>query len=129
MTEMPRPLVLLVDDEVMINDLVAEAMSDAGYEIQAAHDGASALLLLDGDRPFRAVVTDVNLGPGPTGWDVARRAREIDPQIPVVYVSGADAQDWGARGVPGSTVITKPFAPAQIVTAVSELMNKGDTSA
>jgi len=129
MSELLRPLVLIVEDEVLINDLVAEAMSEAGYEIEVVHDGASALALLDGDRPFRAVVTDVNLGSGPSGWDVARRARETTPELPVVYVSGGDAQDWSARGVPGSTMITKPFAAAQIVTAVSALMNKGDTSA
>ena len=61
MTEMPRPPVLLVDDEVMINDLVAEANDRSPVRDRGAHDGASALLLLDENRPFRAV-TDVGRG-------------------------------------------------------------------
>jgi len=44
----------------------------------------------------------------------------------VVYVSGGNPQDWASLGVPGSTMITKPFAPAQIVTAVSALLNAAD---
>lgn len=128
MSDMSPPLVLLVDDEVLIDDLIAEALREAGYDVESAHDGEAALALLDGQRRFRAIVTDVHLGRGPTGWDVARHAREIQADIPVVYVSGGDAHDWGAQGVPGSTMITKPFAPAQIITAVSALMNASDIS-
>ena len=58
-----------------------------------------------------------------SGWDVARRAREIDAKFPVVYMSGESAEDWSARGVPYSIMLSKPFAPAQLVTAVSQALN------
>jgi DNA-binding response OmpR family regulator len=73
-------------------------------------------------------VTDVNLSPGKlTGWDVAKRARELQPTLPVVYITGTDANDWASNGVPNSVLVAKPFAPAQIVTAISQLLNQGTT--
>ena len=59
------------------------------------------------------------------GWEVAHLAREIDPEFPVVYMSGASAADWPSKGVPNSIMLAKPFAPAQLVTAVSNLLNSG----
>jgi DNA-binding response OmpR family regulator len=59
-----------------------------------------------------------------TGWDVARRAREIFPNMPVVYMTGAAADQWPSHGVPNSVLLQKPFAPAQVVTAISQLLNQ-----
>jgi DNA-binding response OmpR family regulator len=75
-------------------------------------------------------VTDINLGSGKLdGWNVARRAREIDPEFPVVYMTGDSADEWASKGVPNSILITKPFAPAQLVTAISQLLNSGTPTA
>jgi CheY-like chemotaxis protein len=60
-----------------------------------------------------------------TGWEVASRTREIDPEFPVLYLTGAFAHQWALRGVSYSLLLTKPFAPAQLVTAVSQLLNGG----
>jgi len=57
------------------------------------------------------------------GWAVARRARKIDPNVPVVYMTGKEAEEWASKGVPNSIMISKPFAQAQLVTAVSQLLN------
>ncbi len=76
------------------------------------------------DGKYRALVTDVNLGRDRMdGWEAAKRAREIDPAFPVVYMSGDSLDDWGSKGVPNSIMLEKPFAPAQLVTAVSQLLN------
>jgi len=90
-----------------------------------ASSGDNAVELLDAsERKYHALVTDINLSPSKfDGWDVARHAREIDPNFPVVYMSGKDADDWAAKGVPNSIMLAKPFAPAQLVTAVSQLLN------
>ena len=74
---------------------------------------------------YRALVTDISLRGRIDGWEVAKQAREIDPQFPVVYMSGASAEDWASKGVPNSIMLSKPFAPAQLVTAVSNLLNTG----
>jgi CheY-like chemotaxis protein len=57
------------------------------------------------------------------GWEVAHRAREINPAFPIVYMSGAQAEDWSSKGVPNSVILAKPFAPAQLVTALAQLLN------
>jgi hypothetical protein len=49
----------------------------------------------------------------------------LDPNFPVVYMSGKDADDWASKGVPNSIMLAKPFAPAQLVTAVSQLLDAG----
>jgi len=73
---------------------------------------------------YRAIITDVNMGKGKlTGWDVARHARELNPDMSIIYMTGDGSRDWTANGVPNSVLIDKPFAPAQIVTAVSHLIN------
>ena len=72
---------------------------------------------------YSALVTDVHVTSGTDGWAVARQAREIDPLLAVVYMTGAAADEWASQGVPGSILLQKPFAPAQLVTAVSQLLN------
>jgi DNA-binding response OmpR family regulator len=65
---------------------------------------------------------------GLKGWDVARHARERNPQIAVVYVTGDSAAEWAAQGVPKSQLVPKPFAAAQLVAAVTALLNDQATS-
>ena len=115
-------LVLVVDDETLIQQLVADPLEEAGFEVLLASNGKDATAALE-NEPVRAVITDVDLKGELTGWDVAMRARELHPGIPVVYMTGANADEWTAHGVPESLLIAKPFVPAQMVTAVTQLLN------
>jgi DNA-binding response OmpR family regulator len=119
------PIILVVDDDPLVQRIVAESLGDGGFETVIAASGDEAVELLDtADGKYRALVTDINLGRGQMqGWDVARRAREIDPGFPIVYMSGESGEDWSSRGVPDSIMLAKPFAPAQLVTAVSQVLN------
>ena len=82
------------------------------------------MTLLLGNRDYyRALVTDINLKGLMDGWQVARRIREIDPLFPIVYITGAHGDEWASKGVPNSVLLSKPFAPAQLVTAISQLLN------
>ncbi|MEH2686783.1 response regulator [Bradyrhizobium diazoefficiens] len=77
----------------------------------------------DDESKFRAVVTDINLLGKLDGWKVGRSAREIDPTMPIIYMTGTHGEEWASEGVPNSLLLAKPFAPAQIVTAISQLLN------
>jgi CheY-like chemotaxis protein len=68
-------------------------------------------------------VTDINLRGKIDGWEVGRSAREIDPTMPIIYMTGTNGEEWASKGVPNSLLLAKPFAPAQIVTAISQLLN------
>lgn len=65
----------------------------------------------------------VNLGDGITGWELARRVREITPGFPRIYMTSVSTPDWKSQGVDGSVLIEKPFAPAQLAAAVSQLLD------
>ena len=52
--------------------------------------------------------------------------RQTNSTIPVVYVSGDSASQWGAEGVPNSIMISKPFFLPQVITAISTLLNQTD---
>jgi CheY-like chemotaxis protein len=118
-------VILVVEDDQLLQSVVEESLADGGFETVIASSGENAVELLDAAQgKYRALVTDINLSPSEIdGWDVARHAREIDPNFPVVYMSGKDADDWASKGVPNSIMLAKPFAPAQLVTAVSQLLN------
>jgi DNA-binding response OmpR family regulator len=118
------PVILVAEDDQAIQGIVEEALSEGGFELAIAASGEEAATLLSGNkRQYQALVTDIGLRGRFDGWEVARRAREINPDFPVVYMSGQHAEDWASKGVPNSIMLTKPFAPAQLVTAVSQLLN------
>ena len=89
------PVILVVEDDQLVQSVVEETLTEDGFEVVIAPSGEDALELLNASEgKYRALVTDINLNPGKvSGWDVARHAREIDPNFPVVYMSGRDAED------------------------------------
>ena len=118
------PIVLYVEDEAMVALVVQIALEEAGFAVDHVLDGGAALRALDeGFKNYCAVVTDVRL-PQVDGWAIGRHARELNPTVPVVYVSGDSAAEWTAQGVPGSIMVQKPFANAQLITAVTTLLNQ-----
>jgi DNA-binding response OmpR family regulator len=120
------PVILIVEDDEAIQSLVEEALSDGGFEPAVAASGEEAVTLLKGrTSEYRALVTDINLRGKMDRWEVAQQARQIDPEFPIVYMSGKSAADWASKGVPNSIMLEKPFAPAELVTAVANLLNTG----
>ncbi|MBB3144961.1 DNA-binding response OmpR family regulator [Phyllobacterium trifolii] len=123
-TDSNFPVLLLVEDEYLLVPILEDALSAEGFNVVTAHDGTTALQELEARATeFKAVITDIRLGTGPSGWDVGRRARELVPSMPVIYMSGDSAHDWSANGVPESVMLQKPFVGAQLITAVATLLN------
>ena len=119
------PLVLLVEDDPLVLLAVEEMLSGAGFKVATVDNGEDAISLLERDAgSVSALVTDIRLGPGLSGWDIGRRARELVPAIPVIYMSGDSAHLWTAHGVPGSIIVQKPFVEAQLLTAIATLLNQ-----
>jgi CheY-like chemotaxis protein len=129
MADAPTTVVLAVDDDPQVLETVKLALGDGGFHVETAGDGAQALQMIEQapDDGLSALVTDIEMGHGPSGWDIARRGRERNATLAVVYISGAHGDDWAAMGVPKSLLLKKPFAPAQIVTAVAGLINDAGT--
>ncbi|TYO61908.1 response regulator [Bradyrhizobium hipponense] len=98
---------------------------EAGFATDILSSAEEGLTLFkSGVKEYRALVADANLMGSLSGWDLARQVREREPTFPVIYMTGAAADDWASQGVPNSILLQKPFAPAQLVTAISQLLNQ-----
>ncbi len=115
--------ILVVDDEEDIRSLVADILADTGYVVSQAPDGEVALEML-ANGSFDLIVTDLGM-PGITGWEVAARAREIMPTVPVLLLTG-----WGATLTEEELeerqidrALKKPFDMRELQLAVQSLLS------
>lgn len=120
----PARTVLIVEDEHQICELLAEILETAGFDAHCVSNDKGAYSVLSAVRRYSAIIVDVNLGTGTTGFDVARFARQMDASIPVLYVTGhASEASFKAFGVPGSAYVAKPFSADEIVAKLADLVD------
>src|ERR1700712_4798336 len=118
------PVILVVEDDPPIQMIVEDALVDGGFEPAISPSGEAAVTLLTGHKgKYHALVTDIALLGRFDGWEVAKRAREIDPAFPILYITAAHADRWPSQGVPNSVLLPKPFVPAQLVAAVDRMLH------
>lgn len=114
---------LYVEDDILIQNWIVSVLEEAGFDLLIASDGAEALEILSSeDRSIDGVVTDVDLGRGPTGWNVARSARLRSASMPIIYASSSAEAEWMVNGVPFSRLVRKPYDSAHIVSAMCSLL-------
>jgi CheY-like chemotaxis protein len=113
--------VLLVEDEYLISEWVAESLSEQGFAVHAAANAADALRYL-ATAPVDVLFTDINLRGAMDGAMLARRARELLPHLPVVYASGRPNVLDPAVRVPGSIFVPKPYVPALVGRILAETL-------
>jgi CheY-like chemotaxis protein len=125
----PAPVILLVEDEPLILLIAQDALEAGGFAVVPVHLASEALSVLDDQiAELSGLVTDIRLPGGADGWEIARHARELRSNLPVVYTTADSASEWPAQGVPNSVVLQKPYAPAQLLTAISALVTAADTN-
>lgn len=111
--------VLFVEDDFIANIVTCEFLRDSGFNVISVYCADAAFEVVDKHERLSALVTDIDLGAGADGFDVARYARSADPAVPVVYVSGTAWRRQATEGVEESQFISKPFHPRQIVEALT----------
>jgi two-component system cell cycle response regulator CpdR len=103
--------ILLAEDDRIVRELVVEMLQDAGHEVAAAGNGAEALrmLLESGTAGFDLLLTDIAM-PVMNGFELARQAVALWPDLPILYVSG-DASKALAEDLPivPAALLDKPF--------------------
>jgi CheY-like chemotaxis protein len=123
-----EPVVLLVEDEPLVLLIAQDALEAGGFAVLPVQLASEAMDILDGRiAELSGLVTDIRLPGGADGWEIARHARELRPDLPIVYTTADGAGDWPAQGVPNSVVVQKPYAPAQLLTAIATLITAADT--
>ena len=117
-------LVLVVEDDALISIVIQDALEEAGFAVHHASEGGEAFAALEEHLVgIAGLVTDIRFAGGADGWALARKARELKPHLPVVYISGDSAHEHTAQGVPQSMMLQKPFVSAQLITALTTLLN------
>jgi len=118
--------ILLVEDETVVRQLVAEILETSGYAVLVAGDGPSALeLLRRHNDPIDLLLTDVVM-PGMSGPEVAQAVTSMRPGTQVLYMSGYTDSAIGHHGVlePGIAFLQKPFSADDLTRKVRSLLDE-----
>jgi len=114
--------ILLVEDEDMVRAVAERALSRAGYVVTACSDGEEGLVEITNGGEFDLIVSDVVM-PGMDGPSMARGIRELQPDIPILFMSGyAEEQLRKDIDIPNMHFIPKPFSVQQIGDRVAMIM-------
>ena len=118
--------VLIVDDEAIIRMLVVDVLSELGYEAIEAHDGPSALKIIEDRSKLDLLITDVGLPNGMNGRQVADAARSKQPDLRIMFITGyaENAAVGNGHLAPGMHVMTKPFSIDELGRRIREIMDK-----
>jgi two-component system cell cycle sensor histidine kinase/response regulator CckA len=132
-TRVPRPAaprggsetVLVVEDEDVVRAMACRGLREHGYTVLEARNGAEALAVVqENTAAIDLVVSDVVM-PLVGGRELAARLAELDPALPVLYMSGYTGEDVVQRGLmdPGAPFAQKPFTPDGLARTVRELLD------
>lgn len=106
---------LIVDDDPLVLDVVAQALAEPGYGVLTAHDGYEGIRVL-ADRHVDLIITDIMM-PGLDGVQLSIQAKLMRPSLRIIYITGfADA----AQRVHHGTVLEKPVRVAELIKAVQQ---------
>jgi CheY-like chemotaxis protein len=116
------PSVLVVEDEVLIAEMVRDTLTEYGFEVHTAANAADALLHLSDNRPADVMFTDLNLPGEIDGAMLAQKARQMRPDLPVVFASGRWTLLEQLRAFPNSVILHKPYNLTRACEAVESLL-------
>jgi CheY-like chemotaxis protein len=101
--------VLVVEDDPNVRLVLDELLHDQGLDVWSVPDDLSAYQVLSQEAVrFAVLLTDINLGAGTDGFDIARRARSLNADIEVIFISGFPV-DPARYAVDGGVLMTKPL--------------------
>lgn len=119
--EVHQARVLIVEDEPLIREVMAELLEEAGFEVTATCTGDEAAILL-ADDGFALLLTDINMPGLIDGVDLAKHARQVHPGMPVVFVSGRpETEQRATRLGPPIAFFNKPYDVDALVGAVGRM--------
>ena len=118
--------VLVVEDDPDICKLIRAHLRALHYQVEIASDGPKAISSLAGGLAPAALLTDIMMPGGMDGVKVAHAAREMRPDLPIIYMSGyADGGDAREQIVAdGAPFLQKPFTKAQLADAMARVLDK-----
>jgi CheY-like chemotaxis protein len=116
--------VLVVEDEPLVSDIVSEVLAEQGFAVRVVDNAGDALACLSSDSPVDVLFTDLNLNGTMDGDALAQRARELRPDLPVVYTSGRLSAFDRLQRVAGSLFVPKPYDPFNVGSLLLRLVTE-----
>lgn len=113
--------VLIVEDDPLIRQNVADYLANAGFEVMEARTGDEALDLLAGTDPVDLIFTDVHMPGRANGNKVGLVAKQLRPGLPVIHASGRP-QDPKAPPGAADLFIPKPYGLHDVLAAILRLL-------
>jgi PAS domain S-box-containing protein len=110
-----KGVVLVVEDDPAVADVAAAFVASLGYRVRAVADAEAALAVLAGKEPIDIVFSDVLLGTGPDGVELATRARALRPGLPILLTSGHAASPT----LEGVELLRKPYERVALGAALA----------
>ena len=117
--------ILVVDDDAPLRDMLTRSFEREGHRITAVADGHAALEQV-GREQFDVILLDVALGPGPTGYDVARALRARRNVTPVIMLTALDSEADAVQGLEAGAddYVTKPFGLAELRSRIRAVLRR-----
>jgi CheY-like chemotaxis protein len=112
--------ILLVEDEEFLRNVVVDLLSQLGYQVLPAANGEEALELSKQNAHIDVLVTDVAM-PGLAGPELAAAMRVSQPNLKVIFVSGAP--ETGCDLTPGAVLLMKPFTIRMLSSKMREVLD------
>ena len=120
--------VLFVEDEILVSEWVVQSLSEQGFAVQAVTNAADALEHLASDC-VDVLFTDINLPGDMDGAALARRARELRPDLPVFYASARATMLTPDARVPGAVIVPKPYEPTLVGRLMAAVLRNAQAGA
>jgi two-component system, OmpR family, response regulator len=122
------PLVLVVDDDAMVNELLVAALQFHGFTVVSVATGGDAMRVVEHERP-NLVVLDVNL-PDFDGFEVCRRMRAYGHDVPVIFLTARNESSSLQTGFEqgGDDYLTKPFRVDELVMRIRAVLRRSGSS-
>lgn len=118
---MAHERILVVEDDFLIRATLSEALGDEGFDVEAAENGEQALEVLRAGPGVSLLITDLQLGAGMDGRALAAMARGIEPDLPIIFMTGLP--DDAAGLADGRTkVVSKPYTPSSLAATARALI-------
>ncbi|HEX4507197.1 MAG TPA: response regulator, partial [Alphaproteobacteria bacterium] len=118
--------VLLVEDDPLIQGVLADCLQEAGFDTETARTAEEALEIVEHKKDeLRLLITDIRIdsADGKTGWDVAQYARQISPELPSIHMSGDSAFERQSNALPDSIFMMKPFRIATLLDLLAKVIS------
>lgn len=113
--------ILVVEDEALIGAMVSDALLDRGFDVQVVANAEDAMRFLNSGLRIDVLFTDINIAGNVDGTELAQQARDIRPNLPIVFASGRLQLLDHLRSSPRTACLPKPYSPAQACATVEGL--------